>query len=164
MAIRNRSTSVWPLLASSVAIILCLMWTFFVLQADMGYWEQRRAAIVPGCVASVYVLNLIALTNLRMAGLRWVMVVANGGILLVWLSLGVPELWWHWNLGRWFLQQLVIDLLVFLLPTSLALHEFRRQNQPCFREGHCPACGYDLRGGVSSSCSECGWNAPLTRS
>ena len=26
------------------------------------------------------------------------------------------------------------------------------------RRGHCPQCGYDLRGDLDAGCSECGWN------
>ena len=35
----------------------------------------------------------------------------------------------------------------------------RRRLDSRWRPGHCPACGYDLRGSVSENCSECG--API---
>jgi predicted amidophosphoribosyltransferase len=45
-----------------------------------------------------------------------------------------------------------LPFLAVLVPTAYLWHRDRRRTPM----GHCPHCGYDLRGAVSPRCSECG--------
>ena len=45
-----------------------------------------------------------------------------------------------------------VPFLLVAAPTALLLYRDRRRTSP----GHCPKCGYNLKGNVSGRCSECG--------
>ena len=109
-----------------------LVWLVLLIATLVLWWRWRRAARV-----SADALSLVALTCF----LGWLL--APNYTLTLKGMLSNDNLFWG----------------VCMLIASLVIRRMARKRAESVPPGHCPTCGYDLRGNTSGVCPECGAEA-----